>query len=88
MPRPFGANSVRDRRLSAGRGGGGDRGGVAGTLRAHRIGEDSDRRHAAAGPESIGAGGQENNLAGVHPCLRHEASDRLSLWGVPGSLPE
>ena len=70
----FGADAARGRWL----------GGVA---LAHSTGEGGYRDHDDTGDPSHpgrGAGTLESTLTSVHPYLRFEASERLSLWGVLG----
>ena len=70
----FGADAARGRWL----------GGVA---LAHSTGEGGYRDHDDTGDPSHpgrGSGTLESTLTSVHPYLRFEASERLSLWGVLG----
>ena len=56
-------------------------GGVAVSLSE---GEGGFSDHAEEGDESRGAGALESTLTSVHPYLRYEASERLSVWGILG----
>ena len=48
-------------------------------------GEGGFRRHADEnGHDGRGAGEPESRLTSIHPYLRYQASDRLSLWGMLG----
>ena len=68
----LGADAVRGRWL----------GGVA---LAHSTGEGGFRDHAARdGHPDRGSGELESTLTSVHPYLRLQASERLSLWGLLG----
>ena len=67
----FGADAARGRWL----------GGVA---LAHSTGEGGYRDHAETDHESRGSGTLESSLTSVHPYLRLQASERLSLWGILG----
>ena len=67
----FGADAARGRWL----------GGVA---LAHSTGEGGYRDHAETDHESRGSGELESTLTSVHPYLRLQASERLSLWGILG----
>ena len=67
----FGADAARGRWL----------GGVA---LAHSTGEGGFRDHADGDHAGRGSGTLESTLTGVHPYLRLQASERLSLWGVLG----
>ena len=70
----FGADAARGRWL----------GGVA---LAHSTGEGGYRDHDDTGDPNHpgrGSGELESTLTSVHPYLRFEASERLSLWGVLG----
>ena len=67
----FGADVARGRWL----------GGVA---LAHSTGEGGYRDHAETDHESRGSGELESTLTSVHPYLRLQASERLSLWGILG----
>ena len=70
----FGADAARGRWL----------GGVA---LAHSTGEGGYRDHDDTGDPNHpgrGSGTLESSLTSVHPYLRFEASERLSLWGILG----
>ena len=70
----FGADAARGRWL----------GGVA---LAHSTGEGGFRDHADTGDPNHrgqGTGTLESSLTSVHPYLRLQASERLSLWGILG----
>ena len=67
----FGADVARERWL----------GGVA---LAHSTGEGGFRDRADTAHPGRGSGELESTLTGVHPYLRFQASERLSLWGVLG----
>ena len=68
----FGADAARGRWL----------GGVA---LAHSTGEGGFRDHGdTEDHDGQGSGTLESTLTGVHPYLRFQASERLSLWGVLG----
>ena len=56
-------------------------GGVAVSLSE---GEGGFRDHPETDHESRGTGALESTLTSVHPYLRYEASERLSLWGILG----
>ena len=56
-------------------------GGVAVAL---STGDGGFRDHADTDHGSRGAGNLESTLASVHPYLRYEASERLSVWGILG----
>ena len=67
----LGADAVRGRWL----------GGVA---LAHSTGEGGFRDHADTDHPDRGSGELESTLTSVHPYLRLQASERLSLWGILG----
>ena len=68
----FGADAARGRWL----------GGVA---LAHSTGEGGFRDHGdTEDHDGQGSGTLESTLTGVHPYLRFQASERLSLWGILG----
>ena len=67
----FGADAARGRWL----------GGVA---LAHSTGEGGFRDHVDGDRPGRGSGSLESTLTSVHPYLRLQASERLSLWGILG----
>ena len=67
----FGADAARGRWL----------GGVA---LAHSTGEGGFRDHVDGDRRGRGSGSLESTLTSVHPYLRLQASERLSLWGILG----
>ena len=57
---------------------------LGGVALAHSTGEGGFRDHADADHASRGSGELESTLTSVHPYLRLQASERLSLWGLLG----
>ena len=57
---------------------------LAGVAVSLSEGEGGFRDHLETGLESRGAGELESTLTSVHPYLRYEASERVSVWGVLG----
>ena len=57
---------------------------LAGVAVSLSEGEGGFRDRAETGQESRGTGALENTLTSVHPYLRYEASERLSVWGILG----
>ena len=57
---------------------------LGGVALAHSTGEGGFRDHADTDHVSRGSGELESTLTSVHPYLRFQASERLTLWGVLG----
>ena len=57
---------------------------LAGVALSLSEGEGGFRDHPETGLESRGTGELESTLTSVHPYLRYEASERVSVWGVLG----
>ena len=57
---------------------------LAGVAVALSEGAGGFRDHATADHESRGSGELSSTLTSVHPYLRYEASERLSVWGILG----
>ncbi len=60
---------------------------LAGVAVAHSIGEGAFRDHsplAGGGHPERGSGRLESALTSVHPYVRYQASERLSVWGILG----
>ena len=57
---------------------------LAGVAVSLSEGEGGFRDHPGADDESPDTGALESTLTSVHPYLRYEASERLSLWGILG----
>ena len=57
---------------------------LAGVAVALSEGEGSFRDWPETGRESRGTGELESTLTSLHPYVRYEASERLSLWGILG----
>ena len=57
---------------------------LAGVAVSLSDGEGGFRDHPETGHESRGTGAIESTLTSVHPYLRYEASERLSVWGILG----
>ena len=57
---------------------------LAGVAVSLSEGEGGFRDHPGADDESRGTGVLESTLTSVHPYLRYEASERLSVWGILG----
>ena len=57
---------------------------LAGVAVSLSEGEGGYRDHLEIDQESRGAGALESTLTSVHPYLRYEASERVSVWGILG----
>ena len=57
---------------------------LAGVAVSLSEGEGGFRDHPETDQESRGTGALESTLTSVHPYLRYEASERLSVWGILG----
>ena len=57
---------------------------LAGVAVSLSEGEGGFRDHPGTGQESRGTGELESTLTSVHPYLRYEVSERLSVWGILG----